>query len=57
MLVVASKMDAAQDPTRVAALENLAKSKNLPFYRISSVTGQGLDELIRAMSPTTEPGA
>jgi GTP-binding protein len=60
MLVVASKMDAAQDPTRVAALEELAKSKNLPFYKISSVTGQGLDELIRAMSAhplTTEPGA
>ncbi len=50
MLVVATKMDAAQDPKRVAALRKLAKKRKLPFLEISSVTGQGLDELRYAMA-------
>ena len=35
MIVVATKIDAAQDPERVAALERHAKDLNLPFYKIS----------------------
>jgi len=49
MFVVASKMDAAQDPARVESLQELAKDKGLPFYEISSVTGQGIEALKRAM--------
>jgi GTP-binding protein len=49
MLLVASKMDAAQDLARVEALENLARERRLPFFKISAVTGQGLDDLVYAM--------
>jgi len=50
MIVVATKIDAAQDPERVAALERYAIERNLPFYKISSVTGEGIDALKRAMA-------
>jgi GTPase len=50
MLVVATKMDAAQDPARVEALRNLARDRGLPFFAISSVTGLGLDDLKHAMA-------
>jgi GTPase len=49
MIVVATKIDAAQDPARVDALEQLARKRNLPFYKISSVTGEGIEALKRAM--------
>jgi len=48
MFVVASKLDAAQDPRRVEALKKLAASRRLPFYAISSVTGEGIEKLKRA---------
>src|SRR6202161_4373542 len=35
MLVAASKMDVAQDPDKVTALRDLAKSRGLPFFEIS----------------------
>jgi len=50
MLVVATKMDIAQDPARVAALRAMAEEKGLPFLPISSVTGAGLEQLKRAMA-------
>src|ERR1019366_4455584 len=60
MIVVAAKMDAAQDPERVARLRDLAKSRGLAFFEISSVTGQGIDNLKHAMAervwPTTPAG-
>jgi GTP-binding protein len=45
MLVVASKMDVAQDPEKVAALRDLAAERGLPFFEISSATGQGIEAL------------
>jgi GTP-binding protein len=45
MFVVASKVDVAQDPARIEELRALAASKQLPFYEISSVTGQGIEDL------------
>lgn len=48
MFVVATKMDAAQDESRVAAVAALAAEHRVPFFRISAVTGSGLPELIRA---------
>lgn len=45
MLLVASKVDAAQDPDRIASLKALAKKKKLSFFEISSVTGQGIEAL------------
>ncbi len=49
MIVVATKLDAAQDPERITALEHHAKELGLPFMKISSVTGEGIDALKRAM--------
>jgi GTP-binding protein len=50
MILVATKMDAAQDPTRVESLRKVAEERGLAFFAISSVTGQGLDELRYAMA-------
>jgi GTP-binding protein len=50
MIVVATKMDAAQDPARVESLREIARHRGLAFFEISSVTGQGLDELRYAMA-------
>ena len=45
MFVVASKIDVAQEGERIARLRSLAVDKHLPFYEISSVTGQGIEGL------------
>ena len=50
MMLVATKMDAAQDPARVESLRRIAAERGMPFFQISSVTGQGLDELRYAMA-------
>ena len=50
MMVIASKMDAAEDLEKVAALEALVAKRGMPFYRISSATGEGIDSLKRAMA-------
>ncbi len=50
MILVATKLDAAQDPERVASLEKLARNRGLAFFKISSVTGEGIDALKRAMA-------
>ncbi len=49
MIVVATKMDAAQDAARPAALRALAAERGLAYFEISSVTGQGIGELKYAM--------
>jgi GTPase len=45
MFVVASKIDAAQDPKRVAKLRAEAEKRGFAFYEISSATGLGIEEL------------
>jgi len=50
MILVATKMDAAQDPERVARLRSLAAERGLPCFEISSVTGQGIEQLKFAMA-------
>jgi GTPase len=50
MILVATKIDAAQDSARVDALRELAVGKGLEFFAISSVTGEGLDKLRYAMA-------
>jgi GTPase len=50
MIVVATKIDAEQDPERTAALRRLARRKKLPFLKISAVTGEGLPALKRALA-------
>jgi GTP-binding protein len=57
MLVVASKVDVAQDPGRTEALRELAASRDLPFFEISSVTGQGIEGLKFALAERVLPAA
>ena len=45
MFVVATKIDVAQDLDRIERLRSLAAANSLPFYEISSVTGQGIEGL------------
>lgn len=45
-IVVATKMDVMQDDTNLKELEKVAKEKNLEFFKISSATGEGLEELM-----------
>jgi GTP-binding protein len=45
MIVLASKMDVAQDPEKVDAVRALAEARGLAFYEISSATGQGIEAL------------
>jgi GTP-binding protein len=47
-LVAASKIDALDDPARVESLERHVRRKKLPFFRISGVTGEGVDALLEA---------
>jgi GTP-binding protein len=43
-------MDAAQDPERPSSLRRLAGERGLPYFEISSATGQGIEELKFAMA-------
>jgi len=45
MVVAATKIDAAQDAQRVTALRAFCAQRELPFFAISAVTGEGVDEL------------
>lgn len=46
-IAVATKLDALQDPERLATLKMHCRKKRVPLLTISSVTGEGLEELIR----------
>jgi len=47
-LVAANKIDALDDESRVAALARRADELQLPFFRISAVTGEGVAPLLEA---------
>ncbi len=49
-IVVATKIDALDDPERVAALEKRAKKDKKPFLQISAVTNTGTKELVSAVA-------
>ena len=48
-IVVANKIDALDEPARAKALEKRVKKDRRPFFRISGVTGEGLDALLEAV--------
>lgn len=50
MIVVASKLDAITDPSRVNELRAFCEKKKLPFHSISAATGDGVKELVRAIA-------
>lgn len=59
MIVAATKMDAAQEPERVASLRRHTAARGLACFEISSATGQGVEELKYAMAErvlATTPG-
>jgi GTP-binding protein len=49
-LVVATKIDALDEPARLESLRSQAMADGLPFYEISSVTNQGTKELVAAVA-------
>jgi GTP-binding protein len=60
MIVAASKMDVAQDESRVAALRQHVEERGFPYFEISSATGRGIEQLKYAMAervlaPKTAP--
>jgi GTP-binding protein len=48
-IVVASKIDAVDDPLRVDAVRRRAAELKLPFLAVSAATGAGIPELLEAM--------
>jgi GTPase len=54
-IVVANKIDAVDDPDRVAALERRAAELHLPFLRASGASGAGIPELLEAMWTQLRP--
>jgi GTPase len=48
MLMVASRVDAAGDSNRLFLLREFCRKQKRPLYEISSITGEGLEELKRA---------
>ena len=51
MIVVATKLDALDEPARLASLREHVLAANLPFLEISSVTGDGVHALLEAAWP------
>ena len=49
-IVVATKIDAIEEPARLESLQQQAAAQGLPFYAISSVTNKGVRELINAVA-------
>jgi GTP-binding protein len=50
MIVVATKLDATTDRTRLEKLRAFCAERELEFHAISSATGEGVRELVRAMA-------
>jgi GTP-binding protein len=52
--VVATKIDALDDPQRLESLKSAALRDAKPFYAVSSATGEGVRELINAVAAKLE---
>ena len=50
MIVVATKLDATTDRQHLEELRAFAEKRGLEFHAISSATGEGIVELVRAMA-------
>lgn len=50
MIVVATKLDATTDRTRLEKLQSYCASHGLEFHAISAASGEGITELVRAMA-------
>src|SRR6478672_2340012 len=54
-IVVATKMDALDEPERPKVLEERARKDGRDFYAISSVTGEGVKQLVNALAARLLP--
>ncbi len=54
MIVVATKLDATTDRTRLVELRNFCAQCQLPFYAISAATGEGVRDLVLAIADALE---
>jgi GTPase len=50
VVVVATKLDATVDRTRIDKLRAYAEKRGLPFYAISSASGEGIQALVRGLA-------
>ena len=50
MIVVATKLDATTDRTRLEKLRDFCAARGLEFHAISSASGEGIPQLVRAMA-------
>ncbi len=53
-IVVATKLDALDEPERLESLKKRAKKDRSQFFQISSVAGTGIDELLFAVAAAVE---
>jgi GTP-binding protein len=49
-VVLASKLDALDDPRKLTRLKIMCARRAIPFHAVSSVTGQGIPELIHLLA-------
>ncbi|MDX1984145.1 MAG: GTPase ObgE [Bryobacteraceae bacterium] len=49
MIVVANKLDVTQDPERIQKVKRAAARRKMPFFKISAVTGEGVQDLLFAI--------
>ncbi len=56
-ILVATKADAIQDPRAVTRLRDLARRDGIELHVVSAVTGQGLEELLRAVDDLLDRSA
>jgi GTPase len=54
MIVVATKLDATTDRTKLGELQDFCLDKELEFYAISAASGEGVKELVRGMANALE---
>src|SRR5215470_13069073 len=50
MIVVAAKLDATTDRTKLEELRNFSKKRGLEFHAISAAAGEGVKELVRGIA-------
>jgi GTPase len=50
MIVVATKLDATTDRTRLEALRGFCQERKLEFHAISAATGEGVQDLVRSIA-------
>jgi predicted GTPase len=54
MIVVATKLDATTDWSKVKELQKFCAKNGLEFHAISAATGEGVKELVRGMADALE---